>query len=196
MKFRSVIKYVDAVQFLPAKMSWPEGVTYVEKDLCGIPLKEGIYFFDNEDAICEIKPGDWIITDEDGHRWRWNTKIMKLNFTPVDDCPAWDLSEDKLMFNEPKTKNSTEKSFTFNCGCIITIPKKLDYCHWAYCAIHLYAQEALDANRLAKTALLNALSNTRENDETLTALTAVEESITHIENKRYTQSLNTEKQRS
>ena len=93
----TIVKSVDAEQFWPDKLPWPENVKVQDADFWGGKCldedgKPNFYYFDGEYDAYQISPGDWIITSETGYQWSWSTSILKTRYRPVDDCPDWDLT--------------------------------------------------------------------------------------------------------
>ena len=100
MRFITIAEFIDAVQFWPENKPWPENVKVslrdfqdkIYSDEDGKPAL--FYYFDGKESAYQIFPGYWIITNESGYQWAWDTETLKKRFRPVDDCPDWDLPKE------------------------------------------------------------------------------------------------------
>ena len=71
MKFVTIPEYLNAEQFLPEEnKSLPIGVIF----------DNGEFWFDTPHDSYQIFPGDWIITNESGYQWAWDTKTLEKRY--------------------------------------------------------------------------------------------------------------------
>lgn len=73
-KFKKRPIVVEAVQFWPDKLPWPEGVDHYADVGYAVDALEGRY---------RCSPGDWIITDVNGDRRPCRPPVFEATYEPV-----------------------------------------------------------------------------------------------------------------
>lgn len=74
MKFRKKPVVIEAEQFFPERLPWPEGV-YQEGET---------YYIDTLEGRHVVSPGDWIITGVKGEKYPCKPDIFAMTYEPVE----------------------------------------------------------------------------------------------------------------
>jgi hypothetical protein len=85
-RYRKRPAIVEAEQFLPDVTPWPEGV-YSAQLTMWAPI---YHFIDCPEGQAMVRPGDWILTEANGDRWRCPPDDFAAEWEPVEEgeCPA------------------------------------------------------------------------------------------------------------
>lgn len=80
-KYRKKPVVIDAVQFLPDRKPWPEGVQQDEKSPTGFSMAT----LEHTGAPFEVTAGDWIITGTKGERYACKPDIFVTIYDAVEE---------------------------------------------------------------------------------------------------------------
>lgn len=87
MKYKKKPVVIDAVQFEPMEIPWPEGVEgYVSErteSVDGTVNAWNSWRIETLEGFMEVKPQDWIITGIKGEKYSCKPDIFELTYEPV-----------------------------------------------------------------------------------------------------------------
>jgi len=92
MKFRKKPIVIEAEQFFPDKLPWPEGIQMAWKANPDSPITlrrwdgdRPVHVIQTKENWMEVSPGDWIITGVQGERYPCKPDIFAATYEPVED---------------------------------------------------------------------------------------------------------------
>ena len=78
-RYREKSVVIEAKQFLPNILPWPEGVEINSDSRTGYIVRMYMTYFPNHD----ITPGDWVITASDGTRTRCSDGHFRVTYEAI-----------------------------------------------------------------------------------------------------------------
>ena len=87
MKFRKKPIVVEAGQFFPEKIPWPEGVqktVIISRDMDLKEYEDIVFYIKTLEGTHTVVRGDWIITGIKGERYPCKPDIFNATYEPVD----------------------------------------------------------------------------------------------------------------
>jgi len=88
MKVRKKPIVVEAEQFFPDKLPWPDGVKKIPEDImrylfCFGGNVHSNYYIETLDGAVEVTPGDWIITGVKGEKYPCKPDVFEETYEKV-----------------------------------------------------------------------------------------------------------------
>ena len=80
-KFRKKPVVIEAEQFVPDRMPWPDGVRYIGRDT---KYNSPHYWINTLEGGHMVNPGDWIITGVKGEKYPCKPDIFEATYEPVE----------------------------------------------------------------------------------------------------------------